>query len=232
MMRCFSLAVCAGICWAGLAHSETKSFNIGDFNAIDVSAGIDVRFSTGQEPSAIAENPEGDFRDIEISVRGDRLIIKRRKSLWNWGWGRRAAYQVTVTGDGVSAIQASSGAGITGKGLRGEVVRIKVSSGAGAEIGDIVGTRVILQTSSGSSLTAEGTCQDVDAKASSGSDLAAGGLECEQADADASSGSNIRVYARSALVADASSGAGIVVYGRPQNVVTDTSSGGSVVLRD
>lgn len=231
MIRSFSLALLVGAGLVGSVQAETKTFTVGDFSEIDVSAGINVEFSTGQAPSAIVENRKGDFSDIDVSVRGDTLVIKRTKDNWGWGWGRRAEYNVTVTANEISGIEASSGSDVRGAGMRGDTVRIDVSSGADVEVKDIVGTTVILETSSGSDLYAEGECQTVRADSSSGSDIVAKGLKCVAANAEASSGSDISVYATSSLNADASSGADISVYGGPTEVNSDKSSGGSVDLR-
>lgn len=229
MIRTLCAASLTGLGLVGLAQAETKSFPVETFTQIDASAGIEVAFSIGTAPSVVVENDKGDFDDIDVFVRGDTLVLKRKKK--SWGWGKRARYSVTVTTETLSGVEVSSGAEVVGSGMRGDVIRVQVSSGADAELSDVSGTEVRLESSSGSDLDIAGTCQRVWADSSSGSDIEARDLICDTAEADASSGSDITLHAKSRLTADASSGADITVYGGPTEVDSDKSSGGSVSIR-
>lgn len=229
MIRTFTALSLAAFGLVGVASAETRSFDVGAFTAIDVSAGIEVVFEAGPAQSIQVENKQGDFSDIQVLVRGDTLMLKRKKQ--NWGWNtRRLGYSVTVTAPQISGLEASSGSDVAGTGMSGDEIRIDVSSGADVSVASLNGGTVSIKTSSGSDAAVSGTCTTVRAAASSGSDLTARDLICENAEADASSGSDISVHATTRLDADASSGADIDVYGSPTEVNTDKSSGGSVSL--
>ncbi len=228
MIRSFTVASLAILCLAGTAAAETRSFDVGSFSALDVSAGIEVDFNIGNTQSVTVENKKDDFSDISVSVKDDTLILKRKKK--NWGWGKkRLRYSVTVTAPLLSDIEASSGSDVTGSGLTGDV-SIDVSSGADVTITEISAGRVSLESSSGSDLNASGQCDMVDADASSGSDIRAGKLVCQSGQADASSGSDITIHVTGKVAADVSSGADVIVRGGPTDVTTDKSSGGSVKI--
>lgn len=227
MIRTFSAISVAAIGLAGVASAETRSFDVGAFTAIDVSAGIEVVFEAGPAQSISVENKKGDFSDIDVSVRGDTLVLKRKKQ--NWGWNaRRLGYSVSVMAPQISGLEASSGSDVAGTGMSGDAIEIEVSSGADVSVASVNGRTVSVQTSSGSDATVSGVCTTVRAQASSGSDLSARDLICENAEANASSGSDISLHATTRLDADASSGADIDVYGGPTDVNTDKSSGGSI----
>lgn len=229
MIRLFSTAAIAALFMAGSAAAETRTFDVGSFTEIDVSGGLDVEFTTGGAQSVTVLNKKDDFSDIIVEVKGDTLVLKRKKKNWG-GWKKRQQYLVTVSAPVLSAIEASSGSDVDGSGLSG-AVSIDASSGADVDISDIQAKTVGLESSSGSDITVSGTCSDVRADSSSGSDISAKALKCETARAEASSGSDISLYATKTVSADVSSGADVDVYGSPTDVRSDKSSGGSVNIK-
>ena len=230
MIRLFSTAAIAALFMAGIATAETRTFDVGSFTEIDVSGGLDVEFTTGGAQSVTVLNKKDDFSDIVVEVKGDTLILKRKKKNWGGGWKKRPRYLVTVSAPVLSAIEASSGSDVDGTGLTG-AVSIDTSSGADVTVRDIQASSVGLESSSGSDISVAGTCTDVRADSSSGSDIEAKALKCETARAEASSGSDITLYASKSLRADVSSGADVNVYGNPTDVRSDKSSGGSVRIK-
>ena len=230
MIRPLSVTGLVALGLVGTANAETRNYDVGAFDAIDISAGLDLSFETGTAQSVSVENTKGDFSDIDVLVRGDTLVLKRKKQ--NWGWNnRRLKYSITVTAPQISGVEASSGSDVSGSGMSGEQVFVDVSSGADVSITGIDGGTVTVETSSGSDATVSGTWLTVRAESSSGSDLTARDLICQDGYADASSGSDISIHVTGSVNAEASSGADVDVYGSPTDVVTDKSSGGSVKIR-
>lgn len=230
MIRTLTATSLIALGLAGAASAETRTFDVGSFTNIDISAGLDLSFDEGASQSISVENKKGDFSDIEVLVKGDTLVLKRKKN--NWGWGRkRERYDITVTAPVINGVEASSGSDVTGRGMSGSDISVDVSSGADVTVTDVSGGTVRIQTSSGSDASVSGTCSNVDAQASSGSDLEARGLVCQNGQADASSGSDISIYVTGSVDAEASSGADVDVYGSPTDVNSDKSSGGSVSIR-
>lgn len=231
MIRTFTVASLAALGLAGAASAETRTYDVGAFNNIDISAGLDLEFTAGEAQSISVENSKGDFSDIEVLVRGDTLVLKRKKNM-NWGWNRkRARYGITVTAPQISGLEASSGSDVSGRNMSGDEISIDVSSGADVAVTGVNGGTVMIETSSGSDADVSGTCVTVRAESSSGSDIEARDLICQNGYADASSGSDIAIHASVSVNADASSGADVDVYGGPTDVQSDKSSGGSVSIR-
>lgn len=230
MIRTLTTASLVALGFAGLAAAETRDYDVGNFSKIDVAQGLDVDFQAGAPVSVAVENNKGDFSDIDVSVRGDTLVLKRKKN--NFGWGKkRQRYGITVSAPQISGLEASSGADISGQGMSGDHVRIDVSSGADVSVTGVDAGKVTIETSSGSDATVAGRCVTVSAESSSGSDIEARELICQHGEADASSGSDITIHASTSLSADVSSGADVTVYGGPSDVDSDKSSGGSVTIR-
>lgn len=230
MIRSILCAAMAATILTTAAHAETRSYDVSSFTGIDVSAGLNVTFTTGGPQSITVENTKGDFSDISVEVKGDTLMLKRKKK--NWGWGKkRLRYNITVSAPVLSDIEASSGSDITGSGLSGIEVSIDTSSGADATVTNVDAVTVYLDSSSGSDLNVSGKCTTVRAESSSGSDIEAGDLVCQSGRAEASSGSDITIHTTERVSADVSSGADVNVRGGPTEVDTDKSSGGSVNIR-
>lgn len=230
MIRTFTAASLVALGLAGAASAETRTYDVGAFTNIDVSAGLDLDFVAGGAQSITVDNAKGDFSDIDVFVRGDTLVLKRKKN--NWGWGRkRARYGVSVTAPTIQNLEASSGSDVSGRGMSGDDITIDVSSGADVTVNDVQGGTVSIKTSSGSDAAVSGTCTTVRARSSSGSDLEARDLVCQNGEADASSGSDLSIHVTGRVDAEASSGADVDVYGGPSDVETDKSSGGSVSIR-
>ena len=228
MVRTLIAASAAVLIFAAPALAEIQNYDVAAFDGIEVSAGIDVNFTTGGTQSVSVENKNGNFDDIIVEVRHGKLVLKRPRKI---GWGKRPRYNVTVTAPSLNSVEASSGADATGSGLSGDQVRIETSSGADADITGINAVHIALGSSSGSDLNASGTCDSLTADSSSGSDIDAGDLHCRIGAADASSGSDITIYVTEAVAADASSGGDVNVYGGPTDADIDKSSGGSVHIR-
>ncbi|MEO0448716.1 MAG: head GIN domain-containing protein [Pseudomonadota bacterium] len=230
MIRTFTAAGLIALGLAGTANAETRTFDVGSFTKIDISAGLDLTFTEGGTQSVTVENSKGDFSDIDVLVKGDTLVLKRKKN--NWGWNnRRQRYGITVTAPVISEVEASSGSDVSGRSMSGERISIDVSSGADVTVTGVEGGVVVIETSSGSDASVSGTCTTVRADSSSGSDIDARDLVCQNGEADASSGSDIAIYVTGRVEADVSSGADVDVYGSPTDVTTDKSSGGTVSIR-
>ncbi|NQY13691.1 MAG: DUF2807 domain-containing protein [Henriciella sp.] len=229
MIRTLTVSSLIALGLVGAASAETRTYDVGSFTKIDISAGLDLTFETGGAQSITVENKKGDFSDIEVLVKGDTLVLKRAKN--NWGWGRkRERYGITVSAPVISGVEASSGSDVDGRGMSGDDIFVDVSSGADVSVTGVEGGTVSISTSSGSDASVSGTCQTVRADSSSGSDIDARDLVCQNGRADASSGSDISIHVTGSVQADASSGADVDVYGSPTDVDTDKSSGGSVQI--
>ncbi|NQY39316.1 MAG: DUF2807 domain-containing protein [Henriciella sp.] len=230
MIRTFPVASLIALGFAGAASAETRTYDVGSFTAIDISAGLDLNFEQGAAGPVTVENKKGDFSDIVVEVRGDTLVLKRKKN--NWGWGRkRQRYDITVSAPAISSVEASSGSDVIGRGMTGSQISIDVSSGSDVTLTGVEGGTVTIETSSGSDASVSGKCETVRADSSSGSDIEAQDLVCQNGMADASSGSDISIHVTSSVNAEASSGADVDVYGGPTDVTSDKSSGGSVSIR-
>jgi hypothetical protein len=186
------------------AWADTKSYNLSNFDSVDVSAGIEVTLIQGPF-SVKVDSPQGNFDKIVVEVRGNTLKLGRKNTNW---FGRGDDFHVTVSAPNYTGVNASSGSQVEGGGLSVKNLEIGVSSGAQVELA--------------------GACSDLSVAVSSGAHFDGEDLKCETARVDASSGARAEAYATRSANGDASSGANVTFHGKPSQFDKDTSSGGSV----
>ena len=208
-MRAASLAALLTLGAAGLSSAaQTQTFNLSGFSRVSSSAGVHVIVRQGPF-SITAQESQDRFDLLEVSVRGDTLVVSRKNTPDQW-FGMRTSrnYTVNVSAPAFSGLNASSGSSLTGQG---------VSSGA-----------LTIGANSGATLRVSGTCGQVTASASSGATLDGRNLRCRTGTVHASSGATVRAFADTSINGSANSGGSVTVHGSPKSVEKQSSSGGSV----
>lgn len=225
----FTALTCVNLMAAEGKSDVTEIRQVGNFNGIKVSTGIDLYITMGttEEVKIVADD---DIIDkIITEVKGGKLHIYTKTSNnwfnWNSGNQNRKAY---VTVKELMSIEASSGSDVKSENtLKGEDLRVSASSGSDVAV-DIYYKNVWVDTSSGSDAKLSGKVKTLEAEAISGSDINAKDLESKICKVKVSSGSDAIVNVTDELYANASSGADINYYGNPQVKEINESSGGDV----
>jgi hypothetical protein len=194
---------------AAPALAAEKTFDLKNFEAVSVSAGIKAEVSVGGDYSVRAVGEAEDIARLDIRVEDNALDIGRKRT--EMPWRKRGPLTVHVRLPKLKAFDVSSGAhaGATG----------------------VAGGPFAMDASSGGHLSVSGSCDALSVDVSSGGHIEGEGLKCRTGAADASSGGHASIHVADSLVADASSGGHIEVYGDPENVTTETSSGGNISIR-
>ncbi len=210
MTQWFSATLVAGalMCTPTMAE-ESRTFDLPNFDRIDVSAGIVLIADVGGPQSIIVKTTKGNFSDFSIEVKNGELNLSRERNRLAWH-NRKSDYKVIVT---VPALRA-----------------LGASSGAHAKISKINVAHFAADLSSGAQASLDGVCENCVLDLSSGAYLTAKGLKCRTARIDVSSGGRGEITATDAVVADASSGGYFAVYGSPPRIDRDNSSGGRIEI--
>ena len=209
MIRYLSATTAVAVLFALPAVAETRTYDVGAFDRISVSSGIEVHVTAGRSQSVTVEERNGKFDDIGIDVVDGQLQIHRLKRM-NWG-RHRNHYEVTVDIPALKELKASSGS------------EIKAT--------DIDATDFAIRVSSGAEINAAGRCTTLTIRASSGADTDARDLQCNTVTGHVSSGASIDAYGSNSVEASASSGGSLRVFGGATDVDISKSSGGSVQVR-
>ena len=210
---------------------KTEVRDVQDFNAIKVSAGIDLYLKMGdvEEVKVVAEDDIIDKVITEVKD-GTLKIYMKQNNGWN-NWRNVKTRKVYVRVNELVKLHASSGSSVQSDNtLSGEMLEVKASSGSDVNL-DIHYKNFSVDTSSGSDARISGKTKNLEAEASSGSDIKAQELESVICKVRVSSGSDAIVSVSEELYAKASSGGDVRYYGNPQIKDIDESSGGDVTQK-
>lgn len=200
--------------------------NLSNFEALEVSNGIEVLVSQDSFEKVVVEVDENILKILKTQVSGGTLKIYLEENILH-----AKRLRVYVTLKQLKSVQTDSGSEVksTGKISCGNL-KIDSSSGSGVNM-EVNATILNAESSSGSSIKISGSAVSFRGNSSSGSGIHASALVAENGNLSASSGASINVQVTKDLKAHANSGAGITVLGNPQTRNTDSSSGGSVHIK-
>jgi hypothetical protein len=79
--------------------SATKTYQVGNFQQIEVAGPYEVNVRTGANASVAGTGPEKMLEHTVVEVRGDKLVIRplERKNWLGGGWSHKGTAQFTVT---------------------------------------------------------------------------------------------------------------------------------------
>tara|TARA_R110002095_G_scaffold203435_1_gene185410 strand:+ start:101 stop:733 length:633 start_codon:yes stop_codon:yes gene_type:complete len=202
-------ALCLTVLAPGAAFAgTTESYDFDGFDALDISAGVDVAYESGPEYSVIIDFEQGGPDDMKLRQNGSRLYIARKATS---GWGDKVRAKVRVTSPHLDEIEASSGSSIRATGIDSVIL--------------------VLDASSGASIKAEGKCGSLKIVANSGGSASAKDVVCQKVAANASSGGSAAAYASAEAKSHTSSGGSVDIYGDPSDREANRPvSGGSTTF--
>jgi len=204
---------------------ETRK--VSDFNAIEVSNGIDVYLTMGSNERLELETPEDLLEHLVTEVKGEKLIIYFDRS-FNWN----NETKVYVQAKSIERINTSGGSDLVGENVL-ESRDLKLEASGGSDIKLEVQIKYLeVEVSGGADVLLSGEAERLRANTSGGSDIKAFDLIAQRADLEASGGSDIKITVEDELDARASGGADIEYKGSPQIIDTNTSSSGDIKRTD
>jgi hypothetical protein len=207
---------------------NAESRSVKNFHAINVSNGIDLYLSYGDEAAAVSAS-ETKYRDnIKTEVENGFLRIWYDKDLSNQIiFTNQRNLRAYVSYKTLDNITATAGSDILVDGIiKSNSLVMKISSGSDFK-GNVEVNQLTVDQSSGSDVKIGGKANSVSIEASSGSDFDGYNLVTDVCTAKCSSGSDISITVNKQLDATASSGGDINYRGNP--IVTKSkSSGGSI----
>mgnify|MGYP002344511878 CR=1 FL=1 len=196
---------------------------VGQFDQIDVSRGMNVYITQGtpQKVVVIADNNLHEI--IETRVEGHTLKVYVNENI---RWAKEKKVMVTV--EKLTGVKTSSGSNAWSQNqIMAEDLELKASSGANLTL-DVNTKSLRADCSSGSNLKLSGLAKEAELEASSGANLIGNELKVDDCRMKTSSGANVSATVNERLDAHASSGGNVVYYGEPKSTEVSTSSGGNI----
>ncbi len=201
---------------------------VGPFTGIEVSSGIRVYISFGNQGDSLEVVTNENLQDvIETEVKGDILKIRTNQNIHN-----ADKKDIFISLATLNRVDISSAANIIGGGLlQSDDLNINMSSAADLSL-EVETEDLKVELSSSANAVLTGTCRQLDADVSSAADLDASGLITERCRLDVSSAGEIEVNVSDLMNGSASSAGKIIYQGNPKSIKINTSSAGKIVERN
>ena len=211
-----------GVKGNGNVQSVERDIN-GNFDAIEVSRGLDVYLTQGDAVSLKVQADENLHDIIMTEVENNVLKIYAEDNIT-----RSSAQKVILSFTEINRIASHSGSDVYGTN-RFVLDDIELTSTSGSDMElDIEADVIECSANSGSDMRLSGKASKLYATATSGSDIKAGNLKVRISEVKANSGADITVHASEELIAKANSGGDVKYYGNPEKVTKRDGVSGSV----
>ncbi|MBN9381465.1 MAG: DUF2807 domain-containing protein [Chitinophagaceae bacterium] len=199
--------------------------NVTGFHAIQISGGIDLYFSQGDEAVAVSSTSISERDRIRTEVSNGVLKIYMKEEGVHFYVGRNRKLRAYVSCKVLDGLGASGGSDVFFKDVvKGDKLDMNLSGGSDLKGKVAMGSLSITQ-SGGSDSYVSGTASRLSVNASGGSDFHGYDLSAEECDVVASGGSDIHITANKGLSINASGGSD--VYYKGSAVIRNQHSSGS-----
>jgi hypothetical protein len=200
-----------------------------NFTAIDVSDGVDIYVSNGDEGVAVSAS-EIKYRD-KIKVVVDKGVLKISYDESNkFSVNGKRNLRAYISYKNLNALSASGGSDVIMEGsVKGKEFLINISGGSDFK-GKVDVTELRINQSGGSDVSISGSAKTVFINTSGGSDFSGYGLNADVCDVEASGGSDVEITVNKEISARAS-GASDVSFKGTAAIKQSKSSGASSVSK-
>jgi hypothetical protein len=209
-------------------HAEKR--NVSGYHAIEVSGGIDLYLSQGEEAVAVSAS-ETKYRDrIKTEVKNGVLKIwYDNKNNLNIDWGSNRKMKAYVSFKDLNNLEGSGGSDINVEGtIKVSTLALNVSGGSDFE-GKVEANDLKVDASGGSDVKISGMVKNLDIDASGGSDFKGYELAADVCNLQASGGSDVYITVNKELSADTSGGSDVFYKGN--GAVREMKSSGSSSIK-
>ena len=234
MKKLFSLFVVTALIINASAQKTIKDANadkrnVSGFHAIEVSGGIDLYLTQGDEAVAVSAAKD-EYRDkIVTEVKNGVLKIWfdwKTSVRVDWGNHKLKAY---VSARNLDRLEGSGGSDIEIDGLlKASKLDLEISGGSDFD-GKIESDELNIQASGGSDVSISGKAARLTIDASGGSDFKGYDLVSDICNVEASGGSDVHVTVNKELSANASGGSDVFYKG--SGLIRDIKTSGSSVKK-
>jgi len=234
MKKLFSFLVITGLITAASAQktisdANAQKRNVSGFHAIEVSGGIDLYVSQGEEAVAVSASKE-EYRDkIKTEVKDGVLKIwyEWNSSLrFEWSNHKLKAY---VSFRNLDRLEGSGGSDISIDGsIKVAKLEMEISGGSDFD-GKVETDELRIHATGGSDVNISGKAAKLTIDASGGSDFKGYDLASDICNVEASGGSDVHVTVNKELSANASGGSD--VYYKGTGLIRDLKTSGRSIKK-
>jgi len=234
MKKLFSLLVITGLITTASAQktisdANAQKRNVSGFHAIEVSGGIDLYLSQGEEAVAVSA-AKTEYRDKIITEVKDGVLKIwfdwKNSSKFEWNNRKMKAY---VSFKDIDRLEGSGGSDINVDGsIKVAKLEMEISGGSDFD-GKVETDELKIHASGGSDVDISGKAARLTIDASGGSDFKGYDLASDICNVEASGGSDVHVTVNKELSANASGGSD--VYYKGTGMIRDLKTSSSSIKK-
>lgn len=208
---------------------KSKNFQATNFSIINISNGIDLYLTQGNQEGVVVKSNDADLlNEVIVEKNGENLTIKFKDGFKISSLFRSRNAKAYVSFKTLNALNSSGGSDVFSENqIKTETLTIRSSGGSDLKL-DINCKNLSVQSSGGSDLKLKGRVVNLTIQSSGGSDIDAYGLIADYAKVASSGGSDVDVYVNKGLEASPSGGSDISYKGTGALRKTSNSRSGSV----
>jgi hypothetical protein len=234
MKKLFGLLLLLGIITTASAQktisdANAQKRNVSSFRAIEVSGGIDLYLSQGDEAVAVSASKD-EYRDKIITEvkNGVLKIWFDWKSNLRIDWSNRKL-KAYVSFKNLDGLEASGGSDVIVDGtIKTTKLDMEISGGSDFK-GKVESDDLKINASGGSDVNISGRSAKLTIDASGGSDFSGYDFAADICNVEASGGSDVHVTVNKELTANASGGSD--VYYKGSGMIRDLKTGGGSIKK-
>ena len=234
MQKLFSLLAILGFMFTASAQktisdANAEKRNVSGFHAIEVSGGIDLYLSQGEEAVAVSAS-KTEYRDKVITEvkNGVLKIWYDWKSNFRIEWGSHKL-KAYVSIKNIDGLKASGGSDVNVEGtLKTTKLAMDISGGSDFK-GKVESGDLNIEANGGSDVSISGKAVNLTLDVSGGSDFNGYDLASDICNVEASGGSDVHVTVNKELSASASGGSD--VYYKGTGLIRDLKTSGSNIKK-
>jgi hypothetical protein len=216
----------AVIAQAGFSQSETRTFNVSNFNRLDIGSAFTITVTKGPF-KVTAKGDDDDVNDLEAMVENGELRIRYKDRKGISLWSSRDDVYLNISMPSLRGVDFSGATTTKINGFTSKQMDIELS-GASTLTMELSADVINVDCSGASDLTLRGDADVLKVELSGASDFKATDLKVLDVTVEASGASDAKVFAQNKIVANAS-GASDIRFRGPVSNVKKSSSGGSSV---
>lgn len=235
MRKLFVLLIAVGFISGASAQktindANAENRNVSGFHAIEVSGGIDLYLSQGDEAVAVSAASTEHRDRIKTTVENGVLKIwyewKSNNIRMDWGNRKLKAY---VSAKTLDALRASGGSDVSVDDVfKTDKMKMQISGGSDFK-GKMELSELNVSASGGSDVNISGKATNLVVDASGGSDFSGFGLSADICKVEASGGSDVYITVNKELSAKASGGSDVHYKGT--GLIRDLKTSGSSIKK-
>jgi len=200
--------------------------NLGEFDKISVTRGMNVFISQGESCNIVVKADENLLEYIETTVDDGTLKVSCTRNI-----RKASSKKVFVTLPDLESLKTTAGSNVNSETpIKAKKLEIKSNAGSNVRMSLDAGA-LTLSATSGSNIYLDGITRSLKLKVNSGANIKAGELKTEDCEVEMSSGANVWINASSALKGSISSGANLFYTGEPATLQIEKSSGGNLIKK-